>query len=156
MSSRQVQNTSFHQSLSSCASGSRFGGVQLCASPWTITRQAPLSMGILQVRILEWVARSSSRGIYPNQGLNPCLFRLLQCRRHRRCESIPELGRFPEGRQPTPVFLTGKPHGQRSLAGHSLWGHKGVGHRLQLWCVGSRNWALVVAAHGLSSCGSRA
>ena len=26
----------------------------------------------------------------------------------------------------------------------------------QLWCVGSRNWALVVAAHGLSSCGSRA
>ena len=79
MSSGQVQNTSFHQSLSSCASGSRFGGVQLCASPWTITRQAPLSMGILQVRILEWVARSSSRGIYPNQGLNPCLFRLLQC-----------------------------------------------------------------------------
>ena len=26
----------------------------------------------------------------------------------------------------------------------------------QLWCVGSRNWALVVAAHGLSRCGSRA
>ena len=26
----------------------------------------------------------------------------------------------------------------------------------QLWCVGSRNWASVVAAHGLSSCGSRA
>ena len=46
--------------------------------------------------------------------------------------SIPELGRSPEeGRQPTPVFLTGKPHGQRSLAGHSLWGHKGVGHRVQ-------------------------
>ena len=26
----------------------------------------------------------------------------------------------------------------------------------QLWCVGSRNWASVVAAHGLSSYGSRA
>ena len=26
----------------------------------------------------------------------------------------------------------------------------------QLCCVGSRNWASVVAAHGLSSCGSRA
>ena len=28
-------------------------------------------------------------------------------------------------RQPTPVFLPGKFHGQRSLAGHSPWGHKG-------------------------------
>ena len=26
--------------------------------------------------------------------------------------------------QPTPVFLPGKSHGQRSLAGYSPWGHK--------------------------------
>jgi len=26
--------------------------------------------------------------------------------------------------QPTPVFLPGKSHGQRSLVGYSLWGHK--------------------------------
>ena len=26
--------------------------------------------------------------------------------------------------QPCPVFLPGKPHGQRSLVGYSLWGHK--------------------------------
>ena len=26
--------------------------------------------------------------------------------------------------QPSPVFLPGKPHGQRSLAGYSSWGHK--------------------------------
>ena len=26
--------------------------------------------------------------------------------------------------QPTPVFLPGEFHGQRSLAGYSLWGHK--------------------------------
>ena len=26
--------------------------------------------------------------------------------------------------QPTPVFLPGKPHGQRSLLGSSPWGHK--------------------------------
>jgi len=32
--------------------------------------------------------------------------------------------------QPTPVFLLGKSHGQRSLAGHSLWGYKGVNHDL--------------------------
>ena len=32
------------------------------AIPWTVACQAPLSMGILQARILEWVARPSSRG----------------------------------------------------------------------------------------------
>ena len=26
--------------------------------------------------------------------------------------------------QPTPVFLPGESHGQKSLAGHSPWGHK--------------------------------
>ena len=26
--------------------------------------------------------------------------------------------------QPTPVFLPGEFHGQRSLAGYNLWGHK--------------------------------
>jgi len=29
---------------------------------WTLACQAPLSMGILQARILEWVAMPSSRG----------------------------------------------------------------------------------------------
>ena len=32
----------------------------LC-NPWTVARQAPLSMGILQERILDWVAMPSSR-----------------------------------------------------------------------------------------------
>ena len=38
--------------------------VHLCltATPWTIVYQAPLSMGILQASILEWVAMSSSGG----------------------------------------------------------------------------------------------
>ena len=31
-------------------------------TPWSIACQAPLSMGILQARKLEWVAMSSSRG----------------------------------------------------------------------------------------------
>ena len=30
--------------------------------------------------------------------------------------------------QPTPVFLPGQSHGQRSLAGNSLWGRREVGH----------------------------
>jgi len=32
------------------------------ATPWTVACQAPLSMGIFQARILEWVAMPSSRG----------------------------------------------------------------------------------------------
>ena len=40
--------------------------------------------------------------------------------------SIPGLGRFPWRRkwQPTPVFLPGESHGQRSLAGYSPQGRK--------------------------------
>ena len=35
--------------------------VRLFATPWTVACQDPLSVGILQARILEWVAISSSR-----------------------------------------------------------------------------------------------
>ena len=39
---------------------------------------------------------------------------------------IPEWGKFPEvgNYNPAPVFLPGKFHGQRSLAGYTPWGHK--------------------------------
>ena len=36
--------------------------VRLFSTPWTAARQAPLTMGILQARILEWVAMPSPRG----------------------------------------------------------------------------------------------
>ena len=36
--------------------------VRLSATTWTAACQAPLSMRILQVRIMEWVAMPSSRG----------------------------------------------------------------------------------------------
>ena len=51
--------------------------VQLFATLSTVTCQAPLSMGILQARILEWIAMPSSKGIFPTQGPNPHLLRLL-------------------------------------------------------------------------------
>ena len=35
-----------------------------CATLWTVAPQVPLSMGILQARILEWVVMPSSRGSY--------------------------------------------------------------------------------------------
>ena len=34
----------------------------LCDAPWIVAWQAPLSMGILQPRILKWIATPSSRG----------------------------------------------------------------------------------------------
>ena len=37
---------------------------------------------------------------------------------------IPELKRFPGVEMATPVFLPGKFHGQRSMAGYSPWGRK--------------------------------
>ena len=38
----------------------------------------------------------------------------------------PWVGKIPWRRkwQPTPVFLPGESHGQRSLVGYRLWGHK--------------------------------
>ena len=53
----------------------------------------------------------------------------LQCRRHR---FAPWVEKIPWRRkwQPIPVFLLGKFHGQRSLAGYSPWGHKRVRHNL--------------------------
>ena len=49
---------------------SRFSHVRLYATLWTVAYQAPLSMGILQARILEWVAVPSS-GDLPNPGVQP-------------------------------------------------------------------------------------
>ena len=49
-----------------------------------------------------------------------------QCRRHRKCRFDPCVWKMPWRRkgQPTPVFLPGKSHGQRSLAGYSPRGRK--------------------------------
>ena len=50
----------------------------------------------------------------------------------RRLQFDTWFGNIPWRRkwQPTPVFLSGKFHGQRSLEGHSPWGCKRVGHRI--------------------------
>ena len=49
-----------------------------------------------------------------------------QCRRHKRYGFNPRIGKIPWRRkwQPTPMFLPGKFHGQKSLAGYSPWGHE--------------------------------
>ena len=49
-----------------------------------------------------------------------------QYRRHKRCRFDPWAGKLSDRRAwlPTPVFLPGESHGQRSLAGCSPWGCK--------------------------------
>ena len=49
-----------------------------------------------------------------------------QCRRCKRCGFDPWVGKSPWSRKwkPTPVFLSGKFHGQQSLVGYSPWGRK--------------------------------
>ena len=56
----------------------------------------------------------------------------LESGRHRRHGFNPWVRKIPWTRkwQPIPVFLFGKSHGQRSLAGYSPWGHKRVEHDL--------------------------
>ena len=108
--------------------------------------------GILQARLLEWVAIPFCRGSSPpSQQLNPSVLHwqadsLLSeppgrsfpdngsvvepstepaCQ-GRRCRFDPWMRKIPGRRKwlPTPVFLPGEFHGQRSLVGCNPWGPK--------------------------------
>ena len=63
----------------------------------------------------------------------------LPMQRQGRCGFDPWVGKRPWERKwkPTPVFLPGEFHGQRSLVGYSLWGRKesDTTDGLTLWCV---------------------
>ena len=50
----------------------------------------------------------------------------LQCKSRRRPRFDPWVGKIPwrKAWQPTPVFLPGEPHEQRSLVGYSPWSRK--------------------------------
>ena len=63
---------------------SHFSHVQLFVIPWTGAHQAPLSMGILQARILEWLP-CPLQGIFPTQESNLYLLYLL----HWQVSSLP-------------------------------------------------------------------
>ena len=60
-----------------------------------------------------------------------------QCRRCRRCGFDPWIGKLPWRRrwQPSPVFLSEKSHGRRSLAGYSPQGRKS-----QTWLSVRASW----------------
>ena len=69
-----------------------------------------------------------------------------QCRRYKRCKFDPWVGKIPWSRawQPTPVFLPGESHGQRSLLGYSPWGCcKELDRTEETWhksIFGCHNW----------------
>ena len=67
--------------------------------------------------------------IWPCRWLSDLQKICLQCRRRR---FSPWVGKIPWKRklQLTPLFLTGKSHGLRSLAGYNPRGHKRVRHNL--------------------------
>ena len=80
----------------------RFSRVRLCE----LTDCGPPGFsvhGILQARILEWVAMPSSRGIFPTQGSKPSVLRLLHCR----------LGETLGGRHGYPHFTDVEPEAER-------------------------------------------
>ena len=63
-----------------------------------------------------------------------------QCRRYKRLGFDPWVGKIPWRRkwQPTPVFLPGEFHGQKSLVVYSPWGHRirhDWAHTLQQLCI---------------------
>ena len=70
-----------------------------------------------------WIARRSNRWLSGKD--SAC-----QCRSHRRRGFNPWVKKIPWRRkwQPTLIFLPGRSHGQRSLAGYSPWGGKRVRH----------------------------
>ena len=64
-----------------------------------------------------------------------------QCRRHKRQRFHPWVGKIPWRRkqQPTPVFLPGKSHGQRTLVGYSPWGRREL-DMIEHWGTFQKNY----------------
>ena len=58
---------------------------------WTEAHLDPLSKGILQAKILEWVAMPSSRGIFPTQGSNLGLQHCRQIPYHLSHQGSPQI-----------------------------------------------------------------
>ena len=101
-------------------------------APWTAALQAPLSFTISQSLLrpmsIASVMLSNHLILCHPVFLLPFLISqmvksLLQC---RRPGINPWVRKIPWSRkwQPTPVFLPGESHGQRSLAGYRPWDHK--------------------------------
>ena len=108
----------FHLNLNSVHPGFR-----QCEHVWRITALG-LLRGLRVWRIVAWPPRRVHLMGFPGgaSGKEP----VCQCRRWKSRGFHPWVGEMPWRRawQPTPVFLHGESHGQRSLVGYSPWGCK--------------------------------
>ena len=105
-----------------------FSILTVCVDEWFLTRSSFVPQGayiyvgrqfwFLQLRWWNW---SLVGWCFPGGKESACLFR-----RHKRGRFCPWVRKilWRRKQQPTPVFLPGEFHGQRSLAGCSPWGHK--------------------------------
>ena len=73
------------------------------------------------------------------------------CQQCRRCQFHLWVGKIPWRRkwQPTPIFLPGKSHGQRSLAGYSPWDCKESD--MIEWLTHKQSWVVSVITMTLES-----
>ena len=116
----------------------------LWLDPWPVACQAPLSMEFSRKEYLSGLSFPILEDL-PNPEIKPMslvssAYRFpqqhhgkestCQCRRSKRCSFHPWDRKILYSRewQPIPVFLPGKFHGQRRLAGYSSWGCKRVRH----------------------------
>ena len=116
-----------------------FSRVQPCAIPWTIVQQAPLSMDFSRQEHRSGLPVPSP-GIEP---VSPALQANSSSSVTRKlvttCTSFHLMTFLEKEIQPTPIFLPGKSHGQRSLVGYSPWGPKELDttEQLHFWVQGS-------------------
>ena len=92
----------------------------------TMWRVLPTSSA-LQVEVMgHFRTKHLMVGTWPSKGLPLWLSGRDLLANAADAGSIPWVGKSPWRRkcQPTPVFLVGESHGQRSLGGYSPWGHK--------------------------------
>jgi len=99
-------------------------------SNWHFTSSILLCLGdelLVEERYMKWVqTQEKSNNEPPNSWLLWWLSSKESTCNAEDMDSFPGSGR-PLGErkwQPIPVFLPGKSHGQRSMAGYSPWGHK--------------------------------
>jgi len=88
-------------------------------------------MGILQARILEWVAMLFSRGIFPTQGLNPglpCCRQILYCLSHQG--SPMRVEPFPKVSPPDTII-----QGLRISTYEFGCSKMGMGHKYIVYCT---------------------
>ena len=86
--------------------------VRLFVTTWTVALQAPLSLGMLQTRILEWVAMPSSRGSSQPRDRNPGLLHFRWILYHLSHQGSPK-GRYEkcESESHSVVSNSLQPHG---------------------------------------------